>query len=189
MEGKVFFGYHATSAAAARSMVASGFDPSKLGTGAGQVRGPGFYAAAVRNGAKEWADKDDALKQELGGDGHTVVKVYVPAGLQCHFGTSNVGDCAWGVFGNLGNPNGDNLIQKTDHIQDLEIVIREAAARQITFVMDDDRTEREIVQWPAYPSLPEETALHLLPLPTSLSRRAQMRTGSIRMACCIHRTL
>lgn len=144
-------------------MLSKGFDETKLGTGAGQLRGPGFYAAATPTGAKTWADKDEELAKQVGSDAYVLVKVYVPAGLFCEYGKEDRGDCAWGTFASTGDPNGDGIISAYSHVDDLEVVIRPDAAKKIQFQEYSSTGPLESVSWPKYTAVGnEEETLQLI---------------------------
>lgn len=131
-------------------MLSKGFDETKLGTGAGQLRGPGFYAAATPDGAKSWADKDEELAKQVGSDGYVVVKVYAPSALSCEHTAEDRGDCAWGTFPSTGDPNGDGIISAFSNVNDLEVVIRPETAKEITFQEYISTAPLENVKWPKY---------------------------------------
>eukprot|EP00933_Yihiella_yeosuensis_P053404 TRINITY_DN51638_c0_g1_i1.p1 TRINITY_DN51638_c0_g1~~TRINITY_DN51638_c0_g1_i1.p1 ORF type:complete len:249 (-),score=62.07 TRINITY_DN51638_c0_g1_i1:27-773(-) len=158
----MFYGYHATTQEGAEDLLSKGFDERKLGTGAGQLRGPGFYAAATPNGAKSWADKDDELARQADSDGYVVVKVYAPSGLSCEHGAEDRGDCAWGTFPSTDDPNGDGIISAFSNVHDLEVVIRPGAAKKIEFQRYSSTAPPDRVQWPKYQAISKKDETLLL---------------------------
>ncbi len=133
-DGYAFVGYHGTNHEAQQSLVPYGFDPTRVGSGAGIARGPGFYVAMGPDLARDYADEStqagdpqppayDTPRKLLAAGVQAVLRIYAR-----HFAAMRVGThFAWGVQSRAGDPNGDLNVGAPAKAHDLEIVFAVAA--------------------------------------------------------------
>lgn len=143
--GYSFVGFHGSNLNALKSILRSGFDPSKAGSASGLARGMGFYVSADRRLAEDFADNSTQtgdpdpftgiVPRYVGDQGQIeVLRVYARNFEHMQLGT----DYVWGVMASAGDPNQDKRLTPFDtgaklkeNQHELEIVFRPRSWRAL----------------------------------------------------------